>query len=70
MDVPVREDGAVDDEAILFTEVNDSFSIVCEVTYSMLSHDSFSALVVVSSPFTKVSKQEQVVMSSTVICSE
>ena len=42
MDVPVHEDGAADDEVIHFTEVNDYFSIVCEVTYSMLSHDSFS----------------------------
>ena len=32
---------------ILFTEVNDSFSNVYEVTYSMLSHDS-SVLVVAS----------------------
>ena len=39
MDVPEREEGSADDELILFTEVNDSFSIVCEVTHSMLSHD-------------------------------
>ena len=47
----MREEGAVDDEVILLTEVNDSFSIVCEVTYSMLSHDSFSVLVVASYPY-------------------
>ena len=28
-DVPVREEGSADDEVILFTEVNYSFSIVC-----------------------------------------
>ena len=39
MDVLVHEEGAADDEVILFTDVNDSFSIVCDVTYSMLSHD-------------------------------
>ena len=59
MDSPVREEGAAVDEVILFTEVNDSFSIVCEVTYSMPFHDSFSVLVVESYSCTKVSKQEQ-----------
>ena len=39
MDVPVREEGAADDEVILFTDVIDSFSIVCGFTYSMLSND-------------------------------
>ena len=59
MDVPVREDGASDDKVILFTEVNDCFSIVCEVTYFMLSHNSFRVLVAVSNSCIKVSKQEQ-----------
>ena len=63
VDVPVREEGAVDDAALLFTEVNDSFSIVCEVTYSMPSHDSFSVIVVASYTCTMVSKQEQDVVS-------
>ena len=40
MDVPVRLEGAADDEVIVSTEVNDSFYIFCEVTYSMLSHDT------------------------------
>ena len=52
------EEGAADDEVILFTEVNDSFSIVSEVTYST----TLSVLVVASHPCTKVSKQEQDVM--------
>ena len=56
VDVTVSEEGAVDDEVLLFTEVNDSFSIVCEVTYSMPSHDSFSIIVVASYPCTTVSK--------------
>ena len=60
---PVPEEGAANDEVILFTDVNYSFSIVYEVTYSMPSHDSFSLLVVVSYPCTKVSKQDQDVMS-------
>ena len=63
MDVPVRYEGAADDEVVLFTEVNDSFSIVCEVTYSMLFHESFSVLVVAAYPCITVSKQEQAVMS-------
>ena len=63
MDVPVREEGAADDEVILFPEVNDSYSIVCDVTYSMLSHDSFFVLVVVSYRCMNVSKQEQDIMS-------
>ena len=69
MDVPVREKCAADDEVILFTEVNDSFSIVCEVTYSMLSCDSFSLLVVAPYPYINVSKQEEdVVLWNTVNC--
>ena len=40
MDVPIHEDGAADDEVIIFTEVNYYFSIVYEITYSMLFHDS------------------------------
>ena len=63
MDVSVHEDGAADDEVILFTEVNDSFSIACEVTYSMLSHDTFPVLIVASYPCIEVSKQEQDVVS-------
>ena len=55
----MREEGAADEELILFTEVNDSFSILCEFTYSMLSNDSLSVLVVASSPCSKVSKKEQ-----------
>ena len=62
MDVSVHVGVAADDEVILFTEVNDSFSIVSEVTCSMLSHDSFSVLVVASYPCIKVSKQEHDVM--------
>ena len=58
MDVPLREEGAADDEVIPLTEVNDSFSVVCVVTYSMLSHDTFSVLVVAPQPCTKVSMQE------------
>ena len=51
MDVPVHEDDHdADDEVILFTDVNDSFSIVCEATFSKLSHDSFSVLVVAPHP--------------------
>ena len=50
MDVPVREECAADDEVILFTEVNGSISIDCEVTYSMPSHDYFPVLVVASYP--------------------
>ena len=56
------EEGAADDEVILFTEVNDSFSIVCDVAYSMQSHYSFSFLVDASNPCIKVYKQEQDVM--------
>ena len=67
MDVPVSKEGAADDEVILFTEVYDSFPIVCEVTYSMLSHDSFSVLVVVSYPSIQVSRQEHDVMSWNVV---
>ena len=62
MDVPVHEDGAAGDKVILFTEVIYYFSIVCKVTYSMISHDYFSVLVVTSHPCIKVSKQEQDVM--------
>ena len=62
MDVTVREEGAAIDEVILFTEVNDSFSIDCEFTYSMLSHHSFSVLAVAYFPCIKVSKQESDVM--------
>ena len=61
------EECAADDEVIIFTEVIDSFSIVCEVTNSMLSHDSFFVLVVASYPCTKVSKQEQDVMSWNIV---
>ena len=73
MDVPVCEEGAVDDGVIIFTEVNISFSIVCEVTYSMHSQDSFSVLVVESYPCIKVSKQDRMSCrgtSSIIICSE
>ena len=65
MDVPVRDEGAADEEVILFTEVNDSFSIVCDVTYSMLSH--VSVLVVASYPCNYVSKQEHDVVSWNVV---
>ena len=54
----MHEEGAADDEVILFTEINDSFCIVCEVTYSMFFHDSFSVLVA-SYPCIMVFKQEQ-----------
>ena len=63
MDVCVHEEGTADNEVIIFIEFNDSFSVVCEVTYSMLSHDFFSVLVVASFHCIKVSKQEQVVVS-------
>ena len=63
----MREEGAADDEVILFTEVNDCFYIACDVTYSMLSHDSFSVVVVASYPCTKVSRQEQDVMPWNVV---
>ena len=72
MDVPVHEEGTADDEVIMFTDVNDSFSIVCDVTYSMLSHYSVSVIVVASYPCIKVSRQEKTSCSgtsSTVICS-
>ena len=69
----MHEEGDADDEVILLTEINNSFSIVCEVIYSMLSHGSFSVLVAASYPCIKVSKQEYKMschgMSSTVICS-
>ena len=58
MDVPVRDAGAADDRVVLHTEVNDSFSTVCEVTYSMLFHDSFSVFVVACYPCIDISKQE------------
>ena len=58
MDVPVCNEAVTDDEVILFTELNDSFCIVCEVTYSILSHDSFSVLVIVFCPCVKVSMQD------------
>ena len=48
-------------------EVNVSFSIVCDVTHSMHSHDSFSVLVVASYPCTKISKQEKYVVSWNVV---
>ena len=67
MDVPSREYGAADDEVILFIEVDDSFSIVCEVTYSMLSHDSFSVLVDAPNPCIEVSKKEHDVVSWNVV---
>ena len=63
MDVPMREEDVPVDEIILFTEVNDSLSIVSEVTYSMLSHGSFYVLDVTSFPCTKASKQEHDVVS-------
>ena len=57
-DVPVCEEHATaDDEVILFTDVNHSFFIVCEVTYSMLSLESCSVLVVALCPCIKVFKQ-------------
>ena len=58
MDVLVREEGAADVDVFLFKEVNVSFSIVCGVTYSKLSNDSFSVLVVAPYPCIKVSKQQ------------
>ena len=64
MDLHVREECAADDGVIPFTDINDSLSIVCEVTYSMILHDSFSVLVVASYPCIKVFKQEQDVVSS------
>ena len=67
MDVPVSEESAADVDVILLTVVNDCFSIVSEVTYSMLSHDSFSVLVLALYPFIKVSKQEQDIMLSNVV---
>ena len=67
MDVSVHEEGAADDEVILFTEANDSVSTDCEVTYSMLSRDYFSVLVVASYPCIKVSMQEQDIMSWNVV---
>ena len=67
MDVPVREEGATNDEVILFTEVNDSlhFSIACEVTYYMLPHDS--VFIVESYPCINVSKEEQHIVSWNVV---
>ena len=66
----MREDGAADDEVLFFSVVNDSFSIVCEVTYSLPSHESSSILVVASYLCTKVSKTSCRGTSSTVLCSE
>ena len=63
----MREVGVADDEVILFTEVNDSFSIVCEVTYSMLFHGSYSVIVAAPHACNKVSKQEQDVVSRNVV---
>ena len=69
MDVPVREEGAADDEVIIFTQVNETFSILFEVNYSMLFHDSFSVLFVSSYAYIKVSKQEEdVVLWNVVNC--
>ena len=45
MDAPACEEGVADDEVILITEVDYSFSIVREVTYSMIYHESLSVLV-------------------------
>ena len=54
----MREDRAADDEVILFTEVNDSFSIGCDVTYSMLSHDSLFLLLHPTLAFRSPSKRK------------
>ena len=62
-----EDDHDADDEVIIFTDVNDSFSIVCEATYSKISHDSFSVLDVASYTCIKVSKQEQDIVSWNVI---
>ena len=63
----MREEGAADDEVILFTEVNYSFSIVCEVTYSMFFNASRSVLVDASYPCINVSKQEHDVVTWNVV---
>ena len=62
MNVPVHEEGCAGDEIIIFTEHNETFSIVCEVTNSMLSHDFFMT--------PGKSKWSSHGTSSTVICSE
>ena len=67
--VSVREDGAADEDVILFTEVNDSISTICDVIYSMPSHDSFSVLLAASSHCFQVSMQELDVVIWN-ICSE
>ena len=69
----MREEGAADDEVALFSDVNDSFSIVCEVTCSILSHDSLFLLLLHPTLALRSSSQSKTPcrgMSSTVICSE